>query len=176
MINLLPPEEKSKLWEEKQLREFLILAVTFLSALVCFGLILFLIKLDLETKLVFQQTILEQRKKEFNSSEAVEVENEVLFLNKLLEEAATFYQEKSYLTDVLEQLSQAIPEEISLNVLSYKQSNKQVSLSGIAPDRETLLKLKENLETNPNFEKIYFPSSNWISPKDINFLVSFVIK
>jgi Tfp pilus assembly protein PilN len=176
MINLLPPEEKNKIQQEKQLREFLILAFTFFSALLCLGLILFLIKIDLESKLALQQTILEQRKDEFDSSEAVEVENEVVFLNQLLDQANSFYQDKTYLTDVLEQLSQALPQGISLNTLSYKQANNQISLSGIAVDREALLELKNNLESNPNFKKIYFPSSNWVSPQDINFLVSFVIQ
>ena len=176
MINLLPNQEKKKFLEERIVKQVIILEIVVFSALICLGLILFFIKLDLQGDLVFQKEILECRNKDCQSSGIIEFEKETTHLSKIFEEITSHYQKKEYLIEDIEMLSETIPENIVLINVFFKENSREFSLSGFSPDRESLLQFKDNLEKMEDFEKIYFPSSNWINPKDINFLASFRIK
>ena len=176
MINLLPPIEKQKILDEKKLKQIIIFNLIFLFSLICLTLILFSIQINLRAQLAFKQAIFEQKQKEFESSKAKELEQEIIFFNRVFADIYSFNQEKFLVSDILAELSKAMPAGISLANLSFQKQGKEISLSGIASTREDLLFLKQNLEENENFQEIYFPASNWINPVDINFLVKFTSK
>jgi len=175
MINLLPPKEKQILLQEKQFREVLILGTTFLLLLSFFALILFLIRVDLRSKLLSQKEALEQRKKELKIVEIRNIEKEIGSLNQNLLKVASFYEDKFYLTDILEDLSEAMPSGLYLTNLSCNKEEREISISGFSPDRETLTVFKRNLESKEDFKEVYFPPSNWIEPINIDFFASFKI-
>ena len=176
MINLLPPIEKQKILNEKKLKQIIIFNLTFLFSLICLTLILVSIQINLDAQLTFKQAILEQKQEEFESSKAKELEQEIIFYNRVLADIRSFNQENFFVSDILAELSKAMPAGTSLFNLSFQKQGKEISLSGMASTREDLLVLKQNLEENENFQEIYFPASNWINPVDINFLVKFTSK
>ena len=171
MINLLPPIEKQKLLDEKKLKQIIIFDLVFLFSLICLTLILFSIQINLRAQFGLRQTILEQKQKEFESSKTKELEQEIIFFNRIFVDTNFFNQEKFLVSDILAELSKTIPAGISLTNLSFQKQNKEISFSGTALTREDLLVLKRNLEENESFQEIYFPASNWVNPVDINFLV-----
>ena len=140
------------------------------------SLVLVPIKIDLDGKLLFQETILIQKEKQFKASEIENLEKEVASLNKVLLELNSVYKDKLYFTSVLKTISEQIPEGLYLTNLSYKRDTASIDISGFSPDRNTLTKFKENLEREPNFAEVFFPPSNWVEPLNINFLASFKIK
>lgn len=173
MINLLPPAEKVKLSSEKNKRIIIILWLLFLFFLICSILILFSIKTYIQAQVRSQQYLLTESKKEKNQSEIEDLQKEIMLVNSSLTELNSFYQDEIYLSDILEKISQVLPEELYLTNLSIIFPS--VSLSGFAPTTEALFEFKENLETEPIFREIYFPPANWVDLVDIDFSVTFVI-
>jgi len=176
MINLLPPKEKQILLKEKQFREILILETVILIALSFLGLILFLIKTDLKNKISLQETILTQKEQEFKIAKIDNLEKEIKSFNQILFKLNSFFQSHFYLTDILKDLANLKPSEIYFTSISFNQKEKELSISGFSPDRTTLTEFKKNLAKKENFKEIYFPPSNWIKPKDIEFFVSFKLE
>jgi len=174
MINLLPPSEKQKLLKERALGEVLILGIVFFSALVCLALVLLFIKVNLESKLLFQRAILSHREREFENSEAKRLEQEILSLNKTLSGIDSLHKRKVCLIDIFTKLSETIPNDVVLTNISYEKDGQELSLSGFSATREHLLEFKGLLEQE--FKDIFFPTSSWVSSKDINFLVSFKLR
>ena len=91
---------------------------------------------------------------------------------------SSFYEKQVNLTEILEEISSALPAEIYLTNLSITTQDEELNcvLSGFAPTRERLLDFKDNLEKEVRFEEILFPPSNWEKRTDINFTVSFKVK
>lgn len=176
MINFLPPKEKQILLKEKQFREILILGIITFVFFSFLGVLLFLIKIDLGIKLSLQKEILAQQNKEFEISEIKDLEQEAASFNKILTKLDSFYQDRFYLSDVFEGLSETLSPGMYLTSVSYQSQEKEISLSGFSPTRAILLEFKEALEKKEGFKDVGFPSSNWLDPLDIDFSVTFKIK
>jgi len=175
MINLLPPEQKQILLREKQFKKTLILGFIVIFSFSLFCLILLAIQLDLSGKLIVQKKFLDQKNKEFEISEIKGLEKEVDSANKTLLRISSFYQDEFYLTDIVNDFLGTIPSGIYLTTFSFNRENKEFVISGFSPDRDTLIKFKENLENNGNFKEIFLPASSWVKPEDITFSVTFKI-
>jgi len=176
MINLLPYNQKKNLLEQRKVKQVVILGIAVLASLICLILIMLFMKLDLQGSLVLEKQLFNCDKEDCDSEEIELLEQEANYLKEIFSKTITYYQEKEYLIEKIEDFYQAIPENIILTNISFKKNNREVSLSGYSPDRDSLIKFKQDLENKDNFEKIYFPSSNWMNSQDINFLVSFRIK
>ncbi len=181
MINLLPTAEKEKLLLEKKKRIVIILWILVLFFLTCSILILFSIKTYIQAQVKSQQYLLLEVKKEGEQSEIQNLQEEISLINLSLARLDFFYRNKVYFCDILEKISQTLPQELYLTNLSVfpysKEESKgiKISLSGFSPTTETLFEFKQNLEQEPSFKEISFPPSNWIELTDIDFFVTFEI-
>ncbi len=176
MINLLPPKEKEEILEEKKWKLISILGILFLFFLICLFLILFLINIFISSQLKVQEIFLNQEEKNFQKSEFQVLEEEIITSNQTLLNLNSFYQNQMNFTGILKNISETFPDDIYFTILNFESLEGKISLAGFAPTRESLLELKKNLEEKEFFEEIYFPSSNWVKPIDINFSLSFKIK
>ena len=178
MINLLPPEQKEELLLRERQNIILILGILFLSFLISLSLILLSIKISFSGDSEIQKIILEERKKEVSFDK--ELEEKIKNSNQVLSNLNSFYQSQFNLTQILEKISGLLSSGIYLTNLNLnpleKEKEVQVSLSGFSESREILLSLKENLEKEAEFTRVYFPPENWVKPNDINFIVTFKIK
>lgn len=178
MINLLPPTEKEKLFLEKKKRMVIILWLLVLFFAVCLILILFSLKIYLQAQVKEQKTFLSQTQKEASISEVKDFKEKVRLINLKLINLESFYESKVYFSEILEEISETLPENTYLTNLSLekgKEDKIMVSLSGFSLNRELLFELKKNLEEKQNFKEVYFPPSNWVKPTNINFVISFEI-
>jgi len=175
MINLLPPEQKEELFQEKRFKLVLILGIVILAFLVSLALILFSIKISLLADLEIQKIYFEQREKKLKSPGIRELEKKIKNYNLTLSKLETFYQGQLDLTSMLEKISQTLPQETYLTSLNFNPQISQFTLTGFSPDREKLLQLKENLEKTEGLKEIYFPPANWLQATDINFFINFKI-
>jgi len=57
----------------------------------------------------------------------------------------------------------------------YQKDRKEIYLSGFAPTREVLFKLKKNFESKEMIKDLSFPLSNWVEPEDIEFNLRFKV-
>ena len=183
MINLLPPQQKEELLEEKKLKLVLILGITILAALFSLFLILFSVKTSVKGEVELQKILMEQ--KDLQAPQQKILEERIKSLNLTLSELSSFYQREISLVDILETISKTLPKRTYLNTFYFSRLTKkedlekyrgQISLSGYAPSRETLLELKKNLESQDSFSGVYFPPANWVTPTDIIFTVNFKVQ
>jgi Tfp pilus assembly protein PilN len=176
MINVLPPKEKEVLRIEENKKTILILEILGFIFLLCLVLILTSMKIYVSGQAEAARIIFEQEQKEFEVSEIKDFSEKIRLANEIFTNLASFYENQVKLTEVLEETSKIIPEGIQLTSLSYQKKTSEVNFLGFSQDREILIEFKEKLEQGERFEKVYFPSSCWIKPTDIDFNSKFKFK
>jgi len=180
MINLLPPQNKKILKQEKVWKILMILSFDLFLGLVCFILILVIFYFFIVGEINYERIVYEQREKEIDVLKMRELEQNLIAFNKIFSSLDNFYQNRFKAAETIVQITKLVPPEIYLTNVSInpkKDTEKMVEciLSGFAPRRESLLDFKENLESRNNFKEIYFPPADWVKPTDINFTVNFKI-
>ncbi|MDI6591777.1 MAG: PilN domain-containing protein [Patescibacteria group bacterium] len=176
MINLLPPQQKEELKKEQNYKLVLILGILILFFLICLILILFSIKIYISGKVESMQILIDLEEERFETSKIKELQKKINLANQNISELKNFYQNQKNIVEILEKISEPLPPGIYLTTLSWQKANSQISLSGFSPSREILFKFKENLEGKKEFTEIYFPSSTWVKPINIDFHTNFKVK
>ncbi|MCX6764661.1 MAG: PilN domain-containing protein [Candidatus Nealsonbacteria bacterium] len=176
MINLLPHSEKNILRIIEKEKIILILEIILLFFFVCLILFLFLIKIQVAGQVEAEKIILEQEKKEFESLGTKNISEDIISINKKISDLKSFYEKQFSMIEILEKISKTLSDEVYLNNFSYTNNNSQVVLSGFSKTQEGLLKFKQNLEQEKDFQGIFFPLSSWIAKKDISFNLNFKLK
>lgn len=184
MINLLPPQFKKELSEEKNWKLTIILGILILAFFISLALILFSIKTLISTQAQYQKALLDSAEEEFKDSEFQNLEKEITFLNQTFFELDSFYRNKFSLNEILEKIPTTLPPGIYLTSFSFspaalekrEEYRFEISLTGFSPTRKTLKELEENLKTQTDFKEVYFPLSNWAEPADINFYLTFKLE
>ena len=176
MINLLPPQQKEEGIREEIWKLISILGILSLVFISYLSLILFSIKIYISSELESQKIIYDIEEEKFKASEIQDFQKRINSLNQNVSKLDSFYQEQINLTKILEKISITLPPGVYLTNLNWQKEMSQIGVSGFAPTRENLFEMKKNLEKEKDFENVYFPPSNWVKPKDINFYVTFKIK
>lgn len=180
MINLLPPEEKFQLLFLRKKKTAAIIWIFVIVFLLSLSFALYSVNSYLKIKISTYNFLLQEEEGASLQAELKTMDQKISEANNLLKQVMDFYQKKPYLSDILAQVSSSIPEDTFLTSLSISYAPDDglfdVSLAGFSPDRDHLFLLKKNLEKNSRFQEIYFPPSNWVKAKDINFLVTFQIQ
>lgn len=182
MINLLPPLEKDRVLLKNKRRLIMILWILVLFSIFCFISVLLSIKLYIHEQVNSQRIVFNTAETEFEESGAQSLQKEINSVNLKLDKLNNFYQNKVYITEILEKISTTLPKGLHLNDLSSSvfspndEFGFRVSISGFASDREVLFDFKENLEKDKSFKEVYFPPINWVKPVDIDFVVTFKVR
>ncbi len=194
MINLLPEKNKDALLMERNKRVVLVFCFLILFFLILLVLIFSGIKFYLDKQISVNQISLIESKERFSQSEVQEVQDEIELANSSFSKLNIFYNRKIYFSEILEKISNILPEGFFLDNLSIKLDVKEnkisnddgtenieverkvtATVSGFAPLREDLRAFKDKLETENSFKNIFFPSSNWVNKENINFYLVFEI-
>jgi Tfp pilus assembly protein PilN len=180
MINLLPPEEKEKLVWEKKKRITAVFWFLVLFSVFCLILLLSLAKIYLQGQLKSAQEILTVSSQGAEYVRIKGIRRRIESAGSDLRKLNSFYADKIYFSDILENVSKILPQEVfltglSINSLAGKKEKKktEISLSGFASTREVLFDFNEELKKDSYFSGVYFSPSNWIKPRDINFFITF---
>jgi Tfp pilus assembly protein PilN len=176
MINLLPFQHKKELLLLEKQKMAAILGAMILLSVFCFVLILFAIKIHTDGQVLAQKIFVSVWEKEFKQPEIQELQKKVKSANQTFSRLLSFYEKRFSFAKTTEKIAALLPPDVLLYSLSFGPATKdgvEVSLSGVAPDRETLLRLKNNLENKTEFKDVVFPLSSWVKSTDIDFFVSF---
>lgn len=176
MTNLLPPKEKQILKEERRFQQIIILLAVVGFSIVFGGLILFLINFNLETRILFQEALLAQKKREVEASEIQRLEQEIAGFNQVFNKVNDFYKNQPRLGRILEILSENLPEDCYLLSVEFQAKDSSIRISGFAPTREGLILFRQNLKEEPFFEKVDFPASNWVKPLAVEFFADLKVQ
>ena len=175
MINLLPQKAKREIVLEERFKIIFILSITFFAFLTSLFLVLFSVYTSVSTELKIQKINFDDLEKKIKNSQIEEMEKNIEKHNLIIKNLASFYKEDIDLVSILEKISKTLPSGIYLDSLNFNRSSLEFSLTGFSPDRDTLVHFKENLEKESDLGKVFFPSSNWSIPKDIEFNVNLKI-
>ncbi|MFH1401472.1 MAG: PilN domain-containing protein [Parcubacteria group bacterium] len=178
MINLLPPEEKQNLSENKRLKIVLILGLIVFVFFISLALIFILINMSISGKMTAQKILLDQKEQEFETADTQDLKNKITQVNQNLLKLDSFYRQKPSFVDFLEKISNLLPGEIYLDSISINPVKKennifQVHLSGYAPSVEEVIELSENLKKDVKISQIYFPGETWLKKQNFSFSVTF---
>ncbi len=178
MINLLPLEEKNRIYLERK-KKLTVILWLFLSLFLFFLiLIIFSVRSYLKDQLDYQKTISQNNKNRIEQSEIQEIQKKFESFNQSLVKLDSFYKKKIYFSDILLNISHILPKESYLTDVSLaydEDNNLKVTLSGFVSTRENLFEFKKNIEKESWVKDVSFPPSNWIEPRNINFSLNFKI-
>jgi len=176
MINLLPPEEKEYLLFEEKKKIVLILEMLAFLFLVSLSLVLFSLEIYISGELKAQEIALAQQEEEFESSEMKDFPEMIKTANHMFSSLETFYEKRFDLLEVFDRLYNLLPEGVYLNTFLYQEESSEITISGFAKTRESLVEFRENLEKSACFQDPYFPSSVWLKSNNIDFTSKFKFK
>jgi Tfp pilus assembly protein PilN len=171
MINLLPPLRQKKLQLEEMAKIVAILGIAAIAALCVFVLALLLVRNLYSFQLKAAEIILVEKEQEMKIYGVQNIENQIDASGKLISRISGFGAQQTKIADMFLQTAAALPPRIYLTEFGY--NSKRINLEGFAPDRDSLVVLRNNLEKQRNFSKIVFPSETWLVANNINFSVNF---
>lgn len=175
-INLLPPSQKQRITLDKVNSQLFGFGVWTTASLLILVLLLFLgqIFLSVELEAKAQEISLQLDKlaklQETGVRREVEVYNQRLTNFLKLEES---YEDWSKLT---RELAGLLPGDMTIDSLNVSRADKKIILSGHARSRASVLRLRENLLTSPNFVNVNFPLSNLESSANLVWKYRFYYK
>jgi len=174
MLNLLPKKEKEDL-KRRLLNRYISFFGLFLIAIILF---LIAILVAIYSVLYLTQTRIKQSNVLFTQAQELEKQVSSLnkdladFINQRLEYINKIEKEKIYWSQVLEKLTQTIPNNIRLSSLEI---DEKVKIAGYAKTRDDLILLQKILEREPQFKELESPLSNFVKQQDIDFFFAFKI-
>lgn len=169
-LNLLSPDQKKDLKTKRiymAIKELVMLALLF-AALI--GMLLVLAKYFLEEQLV---NLIEKNAADIRNSQ--EINNQILAINKKLSTAKDIQDDFKKWSYLIKQVTELTPAGIYYNNYEIYHREKQLVLTGVAPNRQTLLSLQQALEASPLFASVQLPLSDLIEKENNNFTVKAAI-
>jgi len=179
MINLLPQEEKQKLFLAKKEKLAAIYGIIVLISLLCLTLVLLSIKFYILADTDYQKYALKQAKQLSENKALTDLNVVIEKYNGTLAQLDSFYKKEIYFNQALETITNIpVPKGLYLNNFSLDRNEDgsvKASVSGISDTRDHLLTFKKNIEDSAEIKDSYFSPESWISPKDISFSLTFEI-
>ncbi len=179
MINLLPPEIKKELILEKKRRLVAVLGVTMFVPFICLMLVLLSVKLYVSAEVDSQKTILEQTRKQYQTSDFLAFKDIIQKDNKTLSNLESFYKKEIYTSDILKMVSDIPrPENLYLTDLSLNRDDNQkikVTISGFSKSRDDLLVFQKNIQGVTQIKNLSFSPESWVNPVNVKFNLVFEV-
>lgn len=178
MINLIPLKEKKKIQKDFYVR----LSIVFFIVLATAVLISAILLIPSFFYSSIQKNLINNQLDSLKNSNVVEIKSEyasvILDLDKKLKIINESKENKFLISEkVINEVMNSKTNGIIIDQINFNNDvlvGKTIDIKGTALTRESLLFYKNNLEKNPNFEKITLPISNFIKPNNIPF--SLIIK
>jgi len=179
MINLLPLEEKQKLFIRDKEKLAIIWGDAILICLVCLALILLSIRFYILADTDYQKYILNQNEQKNQTADFANFKNIIQKYNTVLVQVNTFYKKEIYFNQVLENIM-GVPRPSGIYFTKFsidrdKNGTIKVIVSGVSDTRNNLLIFKKNIEDDKNLKNPTFSPESWINPQNANFSLTFGI-
>ena len=180
MINLLLQNAKQELRQEQRSRLLLTLLFMCMVALVCFALMLAVIKVYVAGSLFVQESRIALLQERFSKDNPLLLD--IQKFNETTGQVSRFIKSRRAVSSVLEVIEEILPAGLYITAFDYdppgvqakkgtepKEIKARASVAGFAKTRESLFLFRESLTKHPLFSELSFPASNWVLPQDIRF-------
>lgn len=177
--NLLPPKEKEILFKDQLKRLVIILGCETFIFLLCLFLVLSSIKFYILGETSSQKFFLNQAEAQNKSSDfsifkrIISISNQDIFRTEFFRAKQAYF---SSAMDIL--LGVERPQGLYFTNLfldNVQDKKIKVVITGTSSTRDSMLVYKKNIELEKRIKSIFFSPESWISPKDVNFNISFEI-
>lgn len=170
-LNLIPSNQKSRLNRDRK----------FLLAHGAVGFIVFLISINSIFLIIARFTLVKHYKKvkedtTLVNTESLFLQKEITQINKKTETAQKIQENFVKTSDMLDKIAGLVPDGAILNYFQFELKNNTFKISGTAQNRDTLTKMKTNLENAEFLSNIDSPLSNFLEKENIEFKFSGTIK
>jgi len=170
MINLLPPIEKRKRLEERNLKIIWNIGILLVACFLILILFLLGIRFYLLNQIELQTALIEYEQDKNVQVQALK--ERVDAINNTLNNLNNFYETQFFSIKLIEEVETLLPEQIYLDTYLYQKDKLLVSISGYGDKVETIYKLRENFRKSELFKNIDLKLSDWLETDLINFSVS----
>ncbi len=175
-INLLPKAEQKEIKLEliaHQLLNFWFWIVG--SMLLLFALSL-ITSVQLRTSIADTELEIIKSKEALSSATNQQLERQVVNLNSEIDKVKLLRSQHYYWSNGLIELANILPSDMVIDLLFLDRASGKVDVSGIAEDRESVLKFWSDMHKSKYFKDINFPLPNLERAFDTSFSFSFYIK
>jgi len=179
MINLLPPEEKERLFLENKKKLVIILGITTLIPLVCLVLILSSIRFYMLGEVNTQKVILEEAVKKYQTPDFLTFKEIIEKSNSVVTQVEYFYKKEASVSNALKMILEIQrPPNLYLTNLSLTRDENQkmnIMAIGVSQSRDDLLAFQKNIEVNKEIKNPYFSPESWVNAENVAFKLTFEI-
>lgn len=164
-INLLTPEYKKKIYQEKInfkmfLYSLLLLAIFLFSLFALIGLDRFVL-----SHLKLTESEINQKENEIKTFS--EIEDKANKLKETLKLISDLEKKKVPLVPILKELAASTPSSVQITSLTITgEKSPALSISGLAPSQKEIAKFQGKLESSERFSKVTFLSAGLGGEKD----------
>lgn len=175
-MNLLPEEEKELIKKGFKLR-FLVVTCVFLSLSFLLGTLLFLPTYVLtkdRLKIIALTNSIVKYDDEELVKEMLKIPKEVEFKLKILESSL----KSKTVSEIMYAITSGIPGNIKIENISLNRKGEApkeqitITISGIATDRQSLVKFEDVLKESGYFKSVEIPVSSFTKEKDLPFSIN----
>lgn len=178
MINLIPNEEKKKVFKDFYLR-FVAVFFIMLGASLVFASAAILPAYF--TSSIEESLISARLKTQQNEPISLPDQNTLAVIKDLKGKLALIEENKKnnfiFSQKVINEIILKKTPSIKITQISYRndpESGKSIDISGVASSREALLAFRRALEDDPSFSKVELPISNFVRESNIKFSLSII--
>ena len=164
-LNLIPPQEKKEL----ALRQFYVviknLTILFLLFTIIVAIILLVAKIILQNNfnsVVGDNNLTTRYGRILNGQEIESFNQQLLIVTEIQNDYIKW-------SKFISQLSNLVPENVSLNSLEIKKDGTTINLTGLARYRDDLLKLQDSLKNFEVLSDINIPLESLLNRENIDF-------
>ena len=103
---------------------------------------------------------------------AGEINAKIQKINAIIKQASAIQDQYTPWSIYVTRITAALPKEVNINHISLKKKEQLFEISGSVPSRDSLMKLKEQLEALDEIAAVNIPLSNLTKQDDIPFTLS----
>jgi len=176
-INLLPKNRQQELHYEVTLHALWVVVGLSLASFALVFLAQFATKfyLEIQAKNIKNQITLLQG--QVDKQENAQVKAQVKAINDTVSDYKNLADASPKWSKVVKAFTNLPPDGVKINSFSVDIATKAVNITGIAPTRDLVIQLYNNILADPSeFYNIDYPLENIAKPANINFHFTFFVK
>jgi len=173
MINLLPPKEKHKQKQAREIKLISILGVLLLSTVVVAVLSFLAIELYINNQLQVQESSIESSALKIKRLDLLD--KKVSAVNNILTHFNNFYKDQFVVSEFLSKFEEFFLSGIILDSFVYEKQSNQIDIAGSAPDLEKAYDFRAEIKESQLFRSVTFSLADWMQTDRVNFKANIIL-
>lgn len=175
-INLLPQPEQKEIKLELIAHQLLNFWFWIIGSMLLLFALSLVTTIRLRASIADTETEIIKSKEALSSAANQQLEKQVVNLNSEIDRVNLLRSQHYHWSNGLIELGNILPTDMVIDLLFLDRASGKVDISGIAKNRESVLKFWSDMHKSKYFQDINFPLPNLERASDTSFSFSFYIK